>query len=117
MTREAGDRVVVAGVEVRGVGVDDETRCAHYATDLDVVAIEFACCETFFPCYRCHDALSDHDAGVWPSSSFGESAVLCGACGETTPIETYLESPLACPNCSTAFNPGCRDHYDRYFEV
>jgi uncharacterized CHY-type Zn-finger protein len=117
MTGEPTDRAVVSGIEVRGVDVDDETHCAHYASDRDVVAIEFACYGTYYSCHRCHDVLADHDAAVWPRSSFDEPAVLCGACGEPSTIEVYIESPLACPACGTAFNPGCRDHHDRYFEV
>lgn len=117
MTDEPADRIVVSGIEVRGVDVDGETRCAHYDADHDVVAIEFACCGTYYACHRCHDVLADHDASVWPRSSSDEPAVLCGACGEPSTIEAYLDSPLACPSCRTAFNPGCRDHHDRYFEA
>lgn len=102
---------------VRGVGVDPETRCAHYSTDRDVLAIAFACCGTFHPCYRCHAAVADHDAEVWPASTRDERAVLCGSCGSRMAIGTYLDAPLACAECGAAFNPGCRDHHDRYFEA
>ena len=117
MTDEPEGRVLVGGVEVRGVDVDEGTRCAHYGTDRDVVAAAFPCCGTFFPCHRCHAAVADHDDHRWPRSSFDERAVLCGACVETLAVETYLDSPLACPACETAFNPDCRDHHDRYFDV
>jgi len=41
----------VHGHTVRGVDVGPETRCRHYDSELDVIAIRFPCCETFYPCY------------------------------------------------------------------
>lgn len=105
------------GVAVYGEDVDSETRCAHYATDRDVVAIEFACCERFYPCHACHDAAVDHDAEQWPRESFDEPAILCGACGTRFSISTYLACDDACPDCGHAFNPGCAKHADRYFQT
>lgn len=106
----------VAGVTVRGVDVDDETRCAHYDGPRDVVAIRFACCETYYPCYRCHAAVTDHEPAVWSAGTFDRRAVLCGACGTELRIDAYL-GETACPDCGAGFNPGCRTHYDRYFAV
>jgi len=129
-------------VVIRGVEVDDETRCAHYDGDSDVVAIAFPCCdtvgctsfpgstgppgespghsynrpyETFYPCFRCHDAVADHDADTWPAADRSVRAVLCGACDERLSIADYLAAADACPNCGHPFNSGCADHYDRYF--
>jgi len=107
----------VADHEVRGVEVDAETRCAHYHTERDVVAIEFPCCGTFYPCFACHDAVADHPATRWPAADFDERAVLCGACGTELTISVYLDCESTCPACGTAFNPGCAAHVDRYFEV
>ena len=117
MADEQVDRVVVAGTEVVGLDVDGETRCAHYATERDVLAIAFHCCGTFYPCFECHEAATEHDPEVWPRSERDARALLCGVCGSRFSVETYLESPLACPDCGAAFNPGCRDHHDRYFEA
>lgn len=117
MTAETGDVVRVGGLEVRGVDVDPHSRCAHYASDRDVLAIAFACCGTFYSCAECHAAVADHDAEVWPKASWDESALLCGACGSTFAVEAYLDDPLSCPACGAAFNPGCRDHHGRYFAV
>lgn len=117
MDEDAFDRVSVGGAEVVGVDVDGETRCAHYATDRDVLAIAFPCCGTFYPCFQCHAEAADHEADVWPVSALDHRAILCGACGSRFAVETYLDSPLACPVCEAAFNPGCADHHDRYFEV
>ena len=47
---------------LRGVGLDAQTRCAHYATARDVVALRFACCPAYWSCHRCHAELTDHPA-------------------------------------------------------
>jgi len=107
----------VHGVFVRGLEVDAETRCTHYHGDRDVVAIRFACCERYFPCFECHEAVTHHAPVVWSPASFERRAVLCGACGTQLRIADYLENPTACPDCSTPFNPGCVDHHHRYFDV
>ncbi|WP_096390311.1 CHY zinc finger protein [Halopenitus persicus] len=104
-------------VPVRGVDVDPETRCAHYRSDVDVVTFRFACCDAYFPCFRCHAETTAHDAVPWPRDRFDEPAVLCGACGETLAPTAYLAADHACPACGAAYNPGCRAHHDRYFEV
>ncbi|WP_200530764.1 CHY zinc finger protein [Halorubrum sp. LN27] len=132
-------------VPLRGVAVDPETRCAHWDSAVDVVALRFGCCEAYYPCDACHDAATDHAAEPWPRDRFDEPAVLCGACGATLSAREYLDgdsegrSPSssrtqsddseaqratgsraqpddACPRCDAAFNPGCRAHRDRYFE-
>jgi uncharacterized CHY-type Zn-finger protein len=108
--------VQVQGHEVRGVDVDGETRCAHYGTERDVVAIEFPCCETYYPCHRCHEVVADHDAETWPLERRDETAVLCGACGTELAIQEYMGVD-ACPACESAFNPACAGHYHLYFEV
>lgn len=113
----------IHGHRVRGVEVGPETRCAHYDTERDVVALRFACCEAFYPCFRCHEAVADHPAERLPVES-SEFAVLCGVCGtEFTPEEFVTDGRNGgadpdheCPDCGAAFNPGCADHYDRYFE-
>ena len=110
MKRSVGEYVV------RGVDVGPETRCAHYAGDRDVVALRLGCCETFYPCHRCHEAVAAHDAAPWPRERFDDPAVLCGGCATALSVTAYLDADHACPACGTAFNPGCRAHYDYYFE-
>lgn len=105
----------VEGHEVRGVEVDGETRCAHYSTERDVVAIKFACCGTYYPCYRCHEETADHDIERWPLGRRDEPAVLCGACGAELAVQEYV-GVESCPECATAFNPACSEHYGVYFE-
>ena len=104
-------------VPLRGIEVDDETRCRHYRTERDVVAIALPCCETFYPCTECHGALVDHEASRWPPSRFDEQAVLCGRCDARLSIAAYLDCEHRCPECDGAFNPGCQHHWDRYFAI
>ena len=118
-------------VPLRGVAVDPDTRCAHWDSAVDVVALRFGCCGVFSPCHACHTDTADHDPEPWPRPRFDDPAVLCGVCGTTLSARAYLDgdsegrSPSAsratpndaCPACGAAFNPGCRRHRDRYFEA
>lgn len=114
---EACETVAVGDVAVSGVEVDPETQCSHYASERDVVAFEFPCCESFFPCRACHDFCTDHPTERWGRSAFDRRAVLCGVCGDTLSIEAYLAADATCPRCDAAFNPNCVEHFDRYFAV
>jgi uncharacterized CHY-type Zn-finger protein len=102
--------------KVRGVGVDLETRCAHYHSSLDIIAIKMACCDVYYACKDCHKMLAGHGIRVWPRSEWDVRAVLCGACGNELTIHEYMGSGYLCPRCGAAFNPGCRNHYHFYFE-
>jgi len=117
MVTECRRRLTPTQRLVVGLNVDDQTRCAHYRTHRDVIAIRFACCETYYPCFECHAACVDHEAAQWPRHRFDEPTVLCGVCGTELSIETYLDCDHQCPDCGAAFNPGCRRHADRYFAV
>jgi uncharacterized CHY-type Zn-finger protein len=103
------------GEEIHGVGVDLQTRCAHWRSELDIIAIKFKCCGEWFPCYQCHSAEADHPAAVWPIEERGEKAVLCGACGHQLSIQEYFDCGASCPECAARFNPGCANHYHLYF--
>lgn len=103
-------------VRVLGKTVDDETRCEHYATALDVIAIRFACCDEYYPCHLCHAECADHPAEQWPRSERGREAVLCGVCSTELTIDRYLEVD-GCPKCAAPFNPGCRLHSAFYFQT
>lgn len=102
-------------VEVRGVGMDAMTRCVHYHSDLDIIAIKMACCGTYYACKDCHDQLAGHDIEVWARPQWDETAVLCGVCKRELTIKEYMESGNRCPRCEAGFNPGCRNHYPFYF--
>lgn len=102
--------------EVRGVGLDAQTRCAHYHSLLDIVALRMKCCGIYYACKDCHDALAGHPIEVWPQQEWNQRAVLCGTCKSELTIAEYMASSYTCPFCNAAFNPGCRNHYHFYFE-
>lgn len=45
---------------ILGSPVDEQTRCIHYRTPLDVVAIRFRCCRESYPCHLCHAESTGH---------------------------------------------------------
>jgi uncharacterized CHY-type Zn-finger protein len=106
--------VRISGLLVRGAVVDDQSRCVHYRTALDVVALRFRCCGDWYPCVHCHDETVSHPRVVWEPESGDVHAALCGACGTTMSIAHYRLS-AACPACGAGFNPGCARHHALYF--
>jgi uncharacterized CHY-type Zn-finger protein len=102
---------------VRGVDLDPETRCAHWYSPRDVIAIKMKCCGVHYACKDCHDALAGHPAEVWPRGEWETKAVLCGVCGTEHGIRAYMDCADVCPSCGAAFNPGCRTHYHYYFDM
>jgi uncharacterized CHY-type Zn-finger protein len=101
---------------VEGVSLDPESRCAHWHSPLDIIAIKMRCCMTYYACSACHAALAGHQAEVWPQAEWDERAVLCGACGAELSVRQYMACDNRCPACGAGFNPGCRTHYHLYFE-
>ena len=102
-------------VPLRGLQVDPATRCAHYDGPRDVIAVRFACCEVYYPCFKCHRATTDHPPDRWPRERRHDPAVLCGGCRTPMSAADYLAADHTCPACGAAFNPGCAAHHDRYF--
>lgn len=109
--------IEVGGVNVFGKSVDKQTRCVHWHSQLDIIAIKFKCCDKYYPCFSCHEEEADHQHEVWPQSEFDEKAILCGACGKELSIKDYMASDNTCPHCAASFNPGCSNHYHLYFET
>ncbi|MCH7399434.1 CHY zinc finger protein [Belliella sp. DSM 107340] len=109
--------VEVGEVRVFGKSVDNQTRCVHWHSQLDVIAIKFKCCDKFYPCFSCHAEEADHKHAVWPKDEFDQKAILCGVCTKELSIKEYMDSNNTCPNCKASFNPGCSNHYHLYFEV
>ena len=105
----------VFGLTVFGLTIDDETRCVHYGTAKDVIAIKFACCQRYYPCHLCHEQTATHPAQQWPLEQRDEKALLCGVCKTELTIEAYLRVD-ACPTCAAEFNEGCRLHSHLYFK-
>ena len=96
--------------------VDNQTRCKHYHTETDIIAIKFKCCDKYYPCYKCHEELENHPIAVWPKDEFNEKAIICGVCKREHTIYEYL-STNTCLACRSLFNEGCAHHYHLYFEV
>lgn len=101
---------------VLGSPVDEQTRCLHYRTSLDVVAIRFRCCGEYYPCHLCHQESAGHPAVAWPVDEHDTAAILCGVCRGELTIRDYL-AVEGCPRCGAPFNPGCRAHAHLYFET
>ena len=102
---------------IKGKPIDAFTRCVHYHSELDVMAIKFKCCKEFYPCYECHLETADHPAEVWPKEWWNEKAILCGRCHYTLTIQEYFDGGNKCPSCGGNFNPQCSNHYHLYFEI
>ncbi len=107
----------IHGIEIKGKSVDANTRCAHYRSDVDIIAIKFKCCGEWFPCFECHTETAVHKAEVWSKNEFDEKAILCGNCGHQLKINEYLNCNSICPQCESVFNPNCAKHYDLYFDI
>ncbi|MGN7200347.1 CHY zinc finger protein [Arthrobacter sp. SAFR-044] len=103
-------------MRIFGETVDDQTRCIHYHTDVDVIAIKFKCCLRYYPCHLCHEEEADHPALTWPRNEWAEPAVLCGVCKSEMSINAYL-STTSCPNCAARLNERCAAHTHFYFQT
>eukprot|EP00796_Vickermania_ingenoplastis_P007881 gene7881-5507_t len=105
-------------VVVRGRVVDGETRCEHYHSELDIIAIKFRCCKIFYPCFQCHEEETEgkHEPQQWAVEERDHRAILCGHCRTTHTIATYMGTDI-CPACSAAWNPRCAHHYHLYFKM
>lgn len=102
-------------MKVYGSTVDDETRCTHYHTEKDIIAIKFKCCDRYYPCYKCHEEDVNHSIERWPKEQFDEPAILCGKCHTELTIREYMNTD-SCPHCRATFNERCAAHYPIYFE-
>ena len=105
-----------ASPRVLGPVVDAMTRCVHYRTELDIVAIKFACCNEYHPCHLCHEETADHAARQWKLTERDQEAILCGACKTELTIASYLAT-TECPSCGAPFNERCSLHTHLYFET
>lgn len=108
---------MISGVLVKGKVIDNQTRCSHYHTSLDIIAIKFKCCDTYYPCYSCHKEATNHESITWPLNERDRKAILCGVCGHELTIEEYMASSNTCTSCQSLFNPNCKKHYDLYFAM
>lgn len=107
--------IQINGIAVYGHTLDHQTRCVHWHSALDVIAIKFKCCNKYYPCHACHEEHAGHPAITWPVGEWDTKAILCGVCGSELTIREYKTSGNTCPRCSAAFNPACIRHADLYF--
>ncbi|UUE18379.1 hypothetical protein LQZ13_02845 [Leuconostoc mesenteroides] len=99
---------------IKGINLDQQVRCKHWHTDVDVVANRCAKCRKYYACYLCHDALNTHPF-VPVSLDTEETAVCCGVClHQMTPAQ-YLHAHYQCPKCHHLFNAQCALHKNTYF--
>jgi uncharacterized CHY-type Zn-finger protein len=106
-----------SAINVSGELIDEHTRCVHYHSPLDIIAIRMKCCNQYYSCIECHNETAGHTAEVWPADEMDTKAVLCGACYSEMTIREYLESGNQCPFCQSKFNPACSNHYHLYFSM
>ncbi|GEN45977.1 CHY zinc finger protein [Alkalibacillus haloalkaliphilus] len=108
--------MLVHGKNVFG-SIDQETRCNHYNTEVDRIAIKFKCCKEYFPCYKCHEEHTSHAIEKWAKDERDTKAILCGSCGNELTIHEYTNHGTHCPKCNAQFNINCQMHYHLYFEL
>ena len=101
-------------VQAQGLLVDDESRCVHYHSDKDIVALQCYDCKKYYACYRCHNTLETHTFCPYPLNLKEDRLILCGSCGNTLTYVEYTEKGTS-PFCNAAFNPACQNHYPIYF--
>ena len=101
--------------QINGLLVDDQSRCQHYHSTLDIVALKCFECLKYYACYQCHDCLEKHSFRAYPCQLKQDKVLICGVCRHEMTIEEYQDVE-ACPNCHRAFNPACSKHYDIYFD-
>ncbi|MFC3927964.1 CHY zinc finger protein [Streptococcus caprae] len=94
-----------------GLGLDSQSRCLHYHTELDIVSLKCQACQRYYACYQCHDSMEDHHfRASLPTEIY---PVLCGVCEKLLTKDQYEQG--ACPYCTSPFNPKCKLHALIYF--
>jgi uncharacterized CHY-type Zn-finger protein len=101
---------------LKGKVTDEQTRCVHYHSALDIIAVKMKCCNIYYPCIQCHNEEANHKTEVWPLNEFDTKAILCGVCKNELSINEYFNCNYTCPFCKAAFNPKCCNHNHLYFQ-
>lgn len=99
-------------IQIYGVGLDEQGRCAHYHQNCDVVALKYAMCRKYYACFSCHDEMEDHAFAATGTEE--KYPVLCGNCKRLLTREQYGQG--SCPYCGILFNPRCKLHKHIYFK-
>lgn len=103
--------------EILGKLVDKKTRCEHYNSELDIIAIKLKCCNKYYACFYCHIEMENHPPLIWAKDEYQTKAIKCGECKSEISISDYLSCGNACPICKSMFNPKCSNHYHYYFDL
>ena len=106
---------------IKGKAVDDNTRCIHWHSSLDVIALKLKCCGQYHCCISCHDELAFHAVQRYNIDEEPDRKVIvCGCCKHEMSFQEYKscdrDSTFACAQCKAPFNPGCKLHYHLYFD-
>ena len=104
-------------IQVYGDILDEETRCQHYHSERDIIALKCFACQKYYSCFLCHDRYEDYAFLAYPMSRSEDRVVLCGHCRTELTISQYLGCEDACPICTHPFNPGCKKHRSIYFQT
>ena len=62
--------LTIWGIPVRGIELDTYTGCTHYRSELDIIAVKFNCCRTYYSCFYCHELKAGHPVRIWPRAEF-----------------------------------------------
>lgn len=102
-------------MEIYGSVVDEQGRCVHYDSAVDVVANKCFLCKKYYACFHCHDELETHKFMPWPlATDSSEKIVMCGVCQFEMTVNEYKKQGK-CSNCGQLFNPNCSKHSAIYF--
>ncbi|KAK6464321.1 hypothetical protein DFJ63DRAFT_283969 [Scheffersomyces coipomensis] len=120
-------------ISLKGKLIDKHTRCQHYYSKLDIIALKYKCCRVYYPCFQCHLELIDHNVEKFNVTdlAMGEKVVLCGNCYSELTFKEYSEAKVkssisenedicyiqTCIKCNSQFNPNCSLHYELYFDL
>ena len=97
-------------MKIYGLVIDQDGRCIHYHSKLDIVANKCSICHKYWACYECHNQLSNHNFGPYNPNFI---SVLCGHCQQRFTYKDY-ELIRSCSSCLQAFNPKCSLHKGIY---
>ncbi|ODQ67436.1 CHY zinc finger family protein [Nadsonia fulvescens var. elongata DSM 6958] len=105
-----------SNVKIHGLLVDDQSRCRHYQSTKDVIALRCGRCDRYYACFQCHNHYEvNHTFVPWPKAKIDQVCVICGVCRHEMTQDIY-QGVIECPNCAALFNPGCSKHKHHYFE-
>src|SRR3954468_4604941 len=113
-SKQVKSRLSIGGIQIFGPVTDQQSRCVHYNSPLDIISIKFRCCGKYYPCHSCHNETEDHPAQQWEKEARDQKAILCGVCANELSISEYFLCGNQCPHAQASFNPGCSKHYSLY---